>query len=279
MAKPYAPPTGRLSTKERAFEEVVRDVRHTVFSVIRLRPTATPNVYDALVLGSGFFVSPTVFLTCYHVVNPTTQPHQDGDSYRFVSNPGGNNASPVIHDLANVTSGTNLYLHQDADLALFQFQPGIARPFVALEYGATPEGRDIGVAGYPLGAVSNIDGIQAYKQLTFRVAKGVVNACYEVDWTDEFGTLNGLPVIEVNFMFLPGNSGGPVFDARTGRVAGFVKGFNYVKIVERAATVANAQGLPDGLGPQYIEHLHALRSFAIKMERARPHLEALGVAL
>jgi S1-C subfamily serine protease len=279
MSKPYKTPTGRLTTKRRLFEEVVRDIRHTVFSVIRLRPTGVANTFDTLVLGSGFFVSSRVFLTCYHVVNPLSVPHQDGDWYQLVANAGNGN-NPVIHNMQNVQTGVNLYLHPDADLALLQFPVGPDRPYVALDYGATPEGREIGVAGYPLGRLATVGGQPAYNQLIFRVAKGVVTASYSTAITDEYGTLNDVPVVEVNFMFVPGNSGGPVFDANTGRVVGFVKSFNTEKIIERVEQVTKPEllNLPSGLGPHYIDSFHALYSFSIKMERARPHIETLGVA-
>jgi S1-C subfamily serine protease len=253
-------------------------MRHAVFSIVRMRPTAVPDVVDTIALGSGFFVSPNVLMSCQHVFNSAAFPHQDGDIYRVVANVGA--ANPVIHDADNVRNGVNLHCYADADLALLEFPAGPPRPFVALDYATTLEGREIGVAGYPLGRVVVVNGQQGYKQMIFRVARGVVTATYSTEWTDEFGTLNDLPVVEVNFMFVPGNSGGPVFDARSGRVIAFVKGFKFDKIMERAERFVNAPAnLPAGLGPDYIASLHSIYSYAVKMERARPHLEAHGITL
>jgi hypothetical protein len=91
--------------------------------------------------------------------------------------------------------------------------------------------------------------------------------------------MQNMPVLEVNFLFVPGNSGGPVFDAETGRVAAFVHGYRTAKIRERVETVTMINPLPEGTSNTYVENVSALYSLAIKMERARPHLETNGVTL
>jgi len=98
-------------------------------------------------LGSGFFVSARVFLTCYHVVNGTGSPHQDGDTYHLVQNINGRG---VVHVVANATVGQNLHLFQAADLALLLTDQRPDQPYAVLDYGYVLEGADIGIAGYPL---------------------------------------------------------------------------------------------------------------------------------
>jgi len=50
------PPTGRLNAKQRDFAQIVYDMRHVVFSVIRERQM--PNgMKGGAALGTGFFVS------------------------------------------------------------------------------------------------------------------------------------------------------------------------------------------------------------------------------
>ena len=278
MPKPYTPPTGRLKTKQRSFEEVVRDVRHAVFSVVRMRPTATPNVFDTIALGSGFFVSPTLFMTCYHVFDSKAFPHKDGDNYRLIANVG--NGNPVIHEATNVQKGSNLHFYPNDDMALLQFPAGPARPFVALDYKDKLEGCEIGIAGYPLGQVVDINGQQGYKHMIFRVVRSIVTASYLTDWTDEFGTLTDVPVIELHLMITPGNSGGPVFDLRTGRVVAFVKGFRPYKSVERLEKIQTPNlTLPAGMSQDYMTSIYSVYSYAVKMERVRPNLEAMGIKL
>src|SRR5271170_2221629 len=117
----YTPPTRRLNTKRRLFEEVVRDIRYTVFSVIRLRPAGN-GTHNCMALGSGFFVSREVFLTCHHVVNTVQAPHADGDSYRFVALTDAKGNGNVVQ-IANVTVGESLHLFPESDLALFRCDP------------------------------------------------------------------------------------------------------------------------------------------------------------
>lgn len=281
MAKLYTPPTGRLNSKRRTFEEVVRDIRHIVYSVIRLRPAAN-GTFDCGALGSGFFVSRDVFLTCHHVVNPINAPHVNGDMYRFVALTDGHGHLSGVQ-IANVTVGQTLHLFPDSDLALFRY-PGPQnpnQPFVALEYGDVPVGKDIGVAGYPLPRLAAGTGADLnYEGLVFRVARGALTSTYLTTINNDQGiVLQNAPVLEVNFLFVPGNSGGPVFDAETGRVIAFVHGYTATKIRERVEQVTMLNPLPQGISNTYVENLSALYSLAIKMERARPHLESLGVTL
>jgi hypothetical protein len=274
MSKPYVPPTGRLSSKAREFEDVVRDIRYAVFSLVRLVPASEPNMYNPRVLGSGFFVSHNTFFTCNHVVNPDDAPHKDGDLYRLVCNLTGTQG--IHYQLPDVKVGANLHLYPESDAALIQVNADATQqqPFVALEYGVIPPGREIGVAGYP---IAYMKSDLTYDSMIFRVAKGVATASYPTTLKYTNGPLENIPVVEVNFMFVPGNSGGPVFDAKSGRVFGFVQGFNYFQVLQRVQTVSGP--LPDGVNPTYIEHMHGCYSVSIKMERARPHLEAHGITL
>jgi hypothetical protein len=93
------------------------------------------------------------------------------------------------------------------------------------------------------------------------------------------GALISVPIIEVNFLFVPGNSGGPVFCAQTGRVMGFVRGFQALKIRESVANATMIKQLPLGLNGQYIENLNAIYSLAIKLDFIRTTIEGFGAQL
>lgn len=269
-------PAGRLKTKRRRFEQVAADLRHIVFSVIRHRKVEGGNT--AVPLGSGFFVSPTAFLTCHHVINNTSAPHIDGDEYQLVSNLTG--TSGGVHNIPSVTRGDTLHLFQECDLALLLSVAKKDQPFAALEYGDVPIGKEIGVAGYPLPKLIVAENRLRYDGLIYRVAKGNINAVYTTNINTDQGTeLPDIPVVEVNFLFVPGNSGGPIFDGETGRVLAFVHGYHAEKIRERVEQVSLLKEVPNGVAKTYIENLNAIYSLGIKLETVRPHLEKFGASL
>jgi hypothetical protein len=267
----------KLSTKTRHFEQVVSDLKHTVFSVVRHRAEGQGN--RALSLGSGFFVSPRVFLTCYHVVNGTSNPHQDGDTYHLVNNPAP--SSGVVHQIPNTTVGKEVHLFQDADMALFTLPTAPAeQAFVDLDYGLLQQGADIGVAGYPLPNLVVIDKQLRYDGLLYRVARGTVTATYNAPMDgDQVKSKEAVPMIEVNFLFVPGNSGGPIFRANNGSVVGYVHGFRANTIVQRHSQVFPAVVLPPAMSRDFVENIHAVYSIGIKMECAKNALQSFGISL
>lgn len=269
------PPTGKLKAKKgRSFHEIVFDMRYVVCSVIRRRPTPGSVMAAAKALGSGFFVARDVFLTCDHVMNSQADPHQPGDSYWLVSNLTGTSGTAYLID--NPQIGNEIHLFPNLDLAVLRVpNTPTTQPFVALEYGDVYEGQDIGVAGYPIPELHVVGGNIAFNAVIYRAARGHVTARYVVN----DGPLQQVPYIEVNFLFVPGNSGGPVFSAETGRVLGFVRGFRAVKIRETVATVTMVQQLPLGIPNQYIENLNAIYSVAVKLDFIRSAIEGFGVTL
>jgi S1-C subfamily serine protease len=266
------PPTARLNAKIREFPQIVYDMRHVVFSVIRQRKL--PNGMGAKALGTGFFVARDIFITCDHVMNDPNDPHQDGDSYLLVANLTGTSAK--VYTITTPQIGTEVNLFPNLDLAVLRVNyAGADQPYAALEYGDVYEGEDIGVVGYPLAKLQAINGNIALNAVLYRAARGCVTGRYAAN----DGALMNVPIIEVNFLFVPGNSGGPVFSAETGRVMGFVRGFQALKIRESVATATMIQQMPLGLGNQYIENLNAIYSIAVKLDFIRTTIEGFGATL
>jgi len=175
--------------------------------------------------------------------------------------------------------GTDLHLYPDRDAAIFQLN-GDPRPYVAVGYSDLAEGCEIGIAGYPLPQVvaGQVAG-QGLINFIYRVAKGVVTATF----TQSIKPGNGpatiqLNTIEVNFLFVPGNSGGPIFDAETGRVFAFVHGFKDSEIVQRFVNT-NPQNVAGGAPAQHVQALHAVYSVGIRLDAIRTELQGFGVTL
>ena len=265
-------PSGKLKGKNKAFHEQVFDMRYVVFSVIRERQL--PAGKAARALGTGFFVAPKIFITCDHVINPPNDRHQDGDSYILVANLTGK--SGRLYRIERPQLGTEITLFPNLDLAVLRVSTAdLSQPFCSLEYGTVWEGQEIGVVGYPLAELRSINGNLALNAVLYRAARGCITALYSTN----DGPLLDVPFIEVNFLFVPGNSGGPVFSVDTGRVLGYVMGYRAVKIKESVATATMIPQLPLGLGNQYIENLNAIYSIAIKLDYVRTAIEGFGVTL
>lgn len=271
MANTFVP-AGRLSTKSRAFRNVVADVKHAVFAVVRHRPAANGQ-FVMTSLGSGFFVSSRVFITCYHVMHG----HQGGDRYTLVNNLDGDHG--MIHEVGKGL-GQDIHLFRDHDFAVLISDSKPDQAFLSLSYADPPVGQEIGVAGYPLAYIVPDENANAtLSGVVFRVAKGVVTAYYRTDLNNGNGhVLNRVKIVEVNFLFVPGNSGGPIFDAETGRVIAFVEGFRRIKISEVHET-CQLIPVPDGMSAQYLDSVYAVYSNGLTLEPVRAQLEQFGVRL
>jgi S1-C subfamily serine protease len=279
MAKAWQPPTGRIRAAHKSFTEIVRDMRYCVFSIVRLRADGSGQAgrYRQLGAGSGFFVGPNTFLTCNHVVNPADTPHADGDCCMLVQNLGGGAAKHSVG--MPLTVGNNLHLFPECDLAIIQ-APGDAQPYATVGYNDILEGTEIGVAGYPLSQIiPGPNGEPQFPGVIYRVARGVVTAgvtqALEPRPNPRTRPLN---TVEVNFMFVPGNSGGPIFDAETGRVMAFVHGFTSPEIRQDYVDTS-PQNVGAGAPNKHIQSLHAIYSLGIKLDSVRAELERFGVVL
>lgn len=275
---PPQPPVGRMSARPRPFANVVEDVRQAVCAVVQVRPAEAPQTgLRFATIGSGFFVSSKVFVTCHHVLMNSASPHQDGDRYDLAANLGNRG---IVHTVANGVAGQNVHLFPEDDLAILIVDGNQDRAYLPLDYGNIRVGEEIGVAGYPLSRLVLVNGLIGFSGLIFRVARSVLTATYLVNVQIDGGpTLTNMPVLEVNFLFVNGNSGGPIFSAETGRVIGFVHGYQPYKLREKVETVTMIANLPAGMSNTYIDNQTALYSLGIVLSRVRDHLEQFGVSL
>src|SRR6185437_14231767 len=115
--------------------------------VIRFRPSAQAGLFDITPLGSGFFVSSEVFLTCWHVIDGPSAPHMAGDVYQLVNNLTGANG---ISFTINGGVGQDIHLFPDKDIALIICKAKKDQAYLPVGYSDVLVGAEIGVAGYPL---------------------------------------------------------------------------------------------------------------------------------
>jgi hypothetical protein len=269
-------PSGKISTKRREFKDVVADVRHAVFSVHRHRPVGNGQV-AITILGSGFFVSSTVFVTCWHVIDSPMNPHQPGDQYHLVNNLNGVNG---FEHVVKGEIGVDVHLYPDHDFALLISKSKLDQAYMPISYSDIPVGAEIGVAGYPIPTLTvNASGQFSLEGLVYRVARGVATAVYKTNLDAGLGhPLKDVEVLEVNFLFVPGNSGGPIFDPETGRAMAFVDGYREYKIKEKEE---NCQliTVPSGLQKNYLQSIYAVYSIGLRFLPVRVELEKQGIQL
>ena len=88
-----------------------------------------------------------------------------------------------------------------------------------------------------------------------RVDNGVINCRYQTSATSY--------LYDFTMAFNPGNSGGPIFDVKTGQLISVVKGFKEIKIAEREIIIPERklQKLKAYKENAYIEALSATYSF------------------
>jgi hypothetical protein len=211
------------------------------------------------------------------VINHPTNPHQEGDFYALVNNLDGQNG--IVHEVRQGV-GKDIHLFFEQDLAILLSDSHPRQAFLPISYADVPVGQEIGVAGYPLAQIiADSNGNTTVSGAVFRVAKGVVTAYYTTVLNNGYGQiLNDVKIVEVNFLFVPGNSGGPIFDAETGRVMAFVEGFKPIKIAERKET-CKLIPVPDGMSAEYLDSVYAVYSNGLTLALVRVHLEQFGVEL
>ncbi len=227
--------------------------------------------------GPVFFVSSRVFLTCWHVIDSPGSRHKKGDIYRLVNNLDGTHG--IIHSIDGGL-GKDIHLYPDRDLAILLSNSKPDQAFLPISYADIPVGQEIGVAGYPLARLmTDANGSVTLSGMVYRVAKGVATAFYRTDINAGDGhPLKDAMILEVNFLFVPGNSGGPIFDAETGRVVAYVKGFQRHKIQEVHET-CQLIPIPPGMSEEYLDSVYAVYSLGLTLEPVRAQLEEFGVSL
>lgn len=277
MTKTFVP-VGKLSAKKREFKSIVADIRHAVFSVVRHRPIGNGQ-FQTIPLGSGFFVSPSVFATCWHVIDDPRNAHKADDKYTLINNLDGKNS--FVYEITGGI-GTDIHLFPELDFAIILCRAARTdQPYLPIGYACLPVGAEIGVAGYPLPSIGvDANGAADVTGLVYRVAKGTATAVYRTNWNSGDGyPLVDTQVIEVNFFFVPGNSGGPIFDAETGRAFAYVKGLSTPKINEFIDTAHDGLALPQNMAKEYIAGIRAVYSVGLTLDRVRTQLEQFGVQL
>ncbi len=164
--------------------------------------------------GTGFIVGDGLTIaTNAHVVNGVRETEKSLDDLRVFFVDGRDNRGQPAR-----------VIQEDAfhDVALLRFE-GPAGRAVSLDSDLPRQGREIGVMGYPVGTVLGL--VPAlHKGVIAAVVPAVLPLPRGAKLTPELvaAIRNPYDIYQLDITVLPGNSGSPVFDARSGRVIAIV---------------------------------------------------------
>jgi hypothetical protein len=256
----------------RDFAECISWLKKCVFMVVRGRKIELEGKESInwITLGTGFIAAPNRFITANHVINDPDENkgegyrHKDGDKYFILKHDDENNTYGRILDL---NLNENIFLYPDIDLAIIYLEEIFYKEgdtvfidkndFIRISKSFVPIGTDIGVLGYPLSNLTFMD--QDFTRpnigdILLRTDTGVVNCRYQMpDKTFAY---------EFTLAFNPGNSGGPIFDIKTGRLLSIVKGYKAIQISAKENIISDeaSKQLKTYKEKAFIEVLHATYS-------------------
>lgn len=254
-----------------SFSDCIKWLKKSVYIVVRGRKVKVDEkeVINWITLGSGFVAVPNRFVTAAHVINDPEKgelnQHQDGDKYYLLRHDDENNWHWRILELK---VDKEIFIYPNIDLAIIYldnefYQVGdkiIAdrNDFIRISKEFLLIGSEVGVLGYPLCKLEFKErdlNKPLIGNILLRADQGVVNCRYQTSEKDF--------LYEFTLAFNPGNSGGPIFDTKTGKVVSIVRGYKVLRINEKENIISDegAKQLKVYKEKAFIETLNATYSF------------------
>lgn len=193
------------------FVEVVKSIRPSVLAVGSYLRTDKPTIRYA---GTGFVVDDgNTVVTNAHVVSALRRAQRlehlrvffpDDDDRQ------GRVAKVVMEDAFH-------------DVAILTFQGQAAPTLQLASKGDPPQGRGVGIMGYPIGTRLGLQPA-VHKGVVAAVVPAVLPLPTGVKMTPELAAAirNPYNLYQLDMVAFPGNSGSPLFDARNGQVVGII---------------------------------------------------------
>jgi len=221
------------------------DLYKSLFAILRIDTSMLQN--NAKIVGTGFVINtnPIYILTCNHVVSEGTEDNDSKIIYAIIKR----SDTVKKFDLRNVQisylKAKKICYKPEYDIAILEIDPllnikiaqklGIPNNIKALKMDFQEKTRLI---GSPVEWVSA--GTLGDLTITPRFFKGNIVTKYIVDQRYKFTNfrgaeqsqiMEGINLLEVDQLFLPGCSGSPVFSTKKQEVIGYVHGFKSWPII------------------------------------------------
>jgi len=268
--------TGKLLQKRpenfNSFSKCVKVLKKSVYLIARGRKSKNnKEIITWSTLGSGFVAAPNRFITAAHVINDPKKSdiaqHQDGDKYYLINHDDFNKGHFHIFE---PKFNKDIFIYPEVDISIiylsdsfYQLNDNIfvdKNDFIRIYKDLLPIGSEIGVLGYPLCKLEFKDqDIKKPKigNVLLRTDKGVVNCRYN---TSKIKSL-----YEFTLSFNPGNSGGPIFDIKTGKLISIATGYKSFLINQKEVEIPEKvrENFQIYKNKSYIETIHAIYSVGI----------------
>lgn len=255
-----------------SFSKCVKILKKSVYLIARGRKTLNnKELITWVTLGSGFVGAPNRFITAAHVIDDPKKSnitqHQDGDKYYLLKHDDVNKWHLHIFE---PKINKDIFIYPDVDLSIIYLSDSFYQlndkifvdknDFIRIYRDFLPIGTEIGVLGYPLCKLEFKDhDINKPKigNVLLRTDKGVVNCRYK--------TSKVKSLYEFTLSFNPGNSGGPIFDIKTGRLISIATGYKSFPINQKEVEIPEKvrKNFQTYKNKSYIETIHAIYSTGI----------------
>lgn len=210
----------------------------SVFAILRIDTSLQEN--NAKVVGTGFVINtnPVQILTCNHVVGEGNRENNGKIVYSIIKRSDKTDNFDLRNVEISMLKAKKIVYKPEYDLAVLEIDPsqnaeiaekmGIPGKVRALEidFNETPIGTP--VEWLSAGTLGDLT-------ITPRFFKGNMVTKYIKDnhykfmnsgGVEETATMQGINLFEVDQLFFPGASGSPIISSQSGRVIGWVHGFN-----------------------------------------------------
>ncbi|MCB9812019.1 trypsin-like peptidase domain-containing protein, partial [Candidatus Nomurabacteria bacterium] len=229
--------------------ECVNLLKKSVYLIARGRvlDATKPEQMNWVSLGTGCVVAPNRMITAAHVINDTSSEnellqHKVGDKYYLIKH---DDEGSWHYRWTELKLDKDLFIYPDVDLAVIYLDEKFYSidgqvyvhkdDFIRIDNKFRNIATQIGVLGYPLCSLTFNNGdVNSPKvaNVLLRADVGVVNCRYKTSETNH--------LYEFTVAFNPGNSGGPIFDVRTGQLLSIVHGYRSQSI-NRKEVLINEQ--------------------------------------